>query len=72
MGWSGETTCLSSWNCLQVSLKHQSIRFFFSRFVFCLKIEKSDFSVQQPYLLNAPTYLLVKYYKHFHYYLLTH
>lgn len=26
MGWSVETTCLSSWNCLLVSLKHQSIK----------------------------------------------
>lgn len=72
MGWSGETTCLSSWNCLQVSLKHQSIRLFFFCFVFCSKLEKSNFSVQKPYLLNAPTYLLVKYYKCFHCYLLTY
>lgn len=26
MGWSVETTCPSSWNCLLVSLKHLSIR----------------------------------------------
>lgn len=35
MGWSVETTCLSSWSCLLVSLRHQSIRNIFS---FCSKL----------------------------------